>query len=130
MFYLARHLDAQVKLQAELDDALAGIDSDVAPYEVVKDLPYLDAVINEVLRLHSTIGAGLPRVVPKGGLNVLGQTFKEGTWVSVPLYNMHRNTEAWGENADEFIPERWINVGAEAKAEMMRAFAPFSIGPR
>ncbi|CCM04276.1 uncharacterized protein FIBRA_06447 [Fibroporia radiculosa] len=130
VFYLGRHLDVQAKLQAELDDALACVDSDVAPYEAIKDLPYLDAVINEVLRLHSTVGAGLPRVVPEGGLNVLGQTLKEGTWVSVPVYNLHRSTKIWGEDAGEFVPERWINVEAEAKAEMTRAFAPFSIGPR
>ncbi|CCM04277.1 uncharacterized protein FIBRA_06448 [Fibroporia radiculosa] len=130
VFYLGRHLDVQAKLQAELDDALACVDSEVAPYEAVKDLPYLDAVINEVLRLHSTVGAGLPRIVPEGGLNVLGQTLKEGTWVSVPLFSVHRSVEIWGENAGEFVPERWIDMGAEPKAEMMRAFAPFSIGPR
>ncbi|CCM03251.1 uncharacterized protein FIBRA_05377 [Fibroporia radiculosa] len=129
-FYLGRHLDAQAKLQAELDEALIDIDSDVAPYEAVKDLPYLDAVINEVLRLHSTVGAGLPRIVPEGGMNVLGQTLKEGTWVSVPIYNVHRSTELWGEDAGDFVPERWINMEADAKVGMMQAFVPFSVGPR
>ncbi|KAF9820719.1 hypothetical protein IEO21_01162 [Rhodonia placenta] len=129
-YHLARNPRIRAKLQAELDAALEGIDSDVAPYDAVKDLPYLDAVINEGLRLHSTIGAGLPRVVPPGGLTVLGQHLKEGTVVSLPLYCLHRNEVVWGENAHEFYPERWLEASADAKKEMMRSFAPFSVGPR
>ncbi|CCM03253.1 uncharacterized protein FIBRA_05379 [Fibroporia radiculosa] len=129
-YFLSRHLDVQVKLQAELDEALSCVHSDVAPYESIKNLPYLNAVINEMLRLHTPVGAGLPRIVPKGGLDVLGHVFEEGVWLSVPVYNLHRSTEIWGRNADEFIPERWIDVDAKAKARMMQSFAPFSIGPR
>jgi len=129
-YYVSRDQRVQAKLQAELDEALATVDDAVAPYDTVKDLPYLDAVINEGLRVHSTIGAGLPRIVPAGGLTVLGERFKEGTWVSVPTYTTQRNKAVWGQNADEFYPERWIGADGEAKKEMMRAFAPFSLGPR
>ncbi|PCH44271.1 cytochrome P450 monooxygenase [Wolfiporia cocos MD-104 SS10] len=129
-YYLARDQRVQAKLQAELDEALKSIDSAVAPYDAVKNLPYLDAVINEGLRLHATIGAGLPRVVPEGGLTVLGHTFKEGTWVSVPVYHLHRDESIWGENASEFYPERWIEASGDRKKAMLDAFAPFSMGPR
>lgn len=117
-------------MQAELDAALASVDSEVAPYEVVKNLPYLGAVIDEGLRLHSTIGAGLPREVPTGGATILGHHFKEGTTVSVPLYRLHRDESIWGPDAAEFRPERWIEASLERKKSMMEAFAPFSIGPR
>ena len=52
------------KLQAELDEALGaefGFDADapleeaVAPYGLIKSLPYLETVINEGLRLHSVV---------------------------------------------------------------------------
>ena len=129
-YYVARDPRIQDKLQAELDAALAGMDSPVAPFEIVKDLPYLDAVINEGLRLHSTIGAGLPREVPAGGANILGHHLKAGTIVSVPLYHLHRNESFWGPDAAEFRPERWIEASPERKKEMLDYFAPFSIGPR
>ncbi|KZT65615.1 cytochrome P450 [Daedalea quercina L-15889] len=130
MYYLSRDPRVQAKLQMELDAALASVDSEVAPYEVVKDLSYLDAVINEGQRLHSTVGAGLPREVPAGGATILGHHFKEGTWVSVPLYHLHRDESIWGSDAAEFRPERWTEASPERKKQMMDAFAPFSVGPR
>ena len=130
IYYLARDRRLQAKLQAELDEALACVDSDIAPYDAVKDLPFLDAVIHETQRLYSTVGAGLPREVPVGGATVLGHHFKAGTTLSVPLYRLHRDEAIWGPDATVYRPERWIEASAERKKVMMEAFAPFSIGPR
>ncbi|EPS94565.1 hypothetical protein FOMPIDRAFT_1054988 [Fomitopsis schrenkii] len=129
-YFLARDRRVQAKLQAELDAALSSVDSEVAPYDVVKDLPYLDAVIHEGQRLYSTVGAGLPREVPPGGATILGHHFKAGTTLSVPLYTLHRDESVWGPDAAEYRPERWIEASSEKKRAMMDAFAPFSIGPR
>ena len=120
----------KAKLQAELDGALMEADSKVASFDVIRDLPYLDAVINEGLRLHSTVGAGLPREVPEGGATILGHYLKAGTTVSVPLYYLHRDESFWGPDAAEFRPERWIEASPERKKEMLNYFAPFSVGPR
>ncbi|KAI0918273.1 hypothetical protein AcV5_002299 [Taiwanofungus camphoratus] len=130
-YYVARDQTVQQKLQAELDIAFGDVSgSGVVPFDATKRLPYLEAVINEGLRLHTTVGANLPRVAPPGGLTVLGHTFKEGTWVSAPLYSIHRMPEVWGEDANEFRPERWIEKGDDEKIKMQKAFAPFSVGPR
>lgn len=87
-------------------------------------------MINEGQRLHSTVGAGLPRVVPAGGADILGHHFDEGTVVSVPSYHIHRNEAIWGPDAATFRPERWIEASGEKRKEMMDAFLPFSVGPR
>ncbi|KAL0959891.1 hypothetical protein HGRIS_011559 [Hohenbuehelia grisea] len=106
-------------------------DNDLSAPKGAKDtpptIPYLDACINESLRLHSTSALGLPRVIPEGGLTVLGQHFPAGTVLSVPSYTIHRDPSVWGEDVDEFRPERWYegDVG-----KMMRTFNPFSFGPR
>jgi len=126
-YHLAHNPQVQQKLQKELDDALGSDDDPVATFEQVKRLPYLDAVINEALRVHSTSGIGLPRIVPEGGLTVCGRFFPEGTVLSVPTYTVHRNKEAWGEDADAFRPERWDEGD---KVAMQKAFNPFSFGPR
>lgn len=56
----------QARLHKELDESLGMDDEVVATSDEVKHLPYLDACINEALRIHSTSALGLPRMVPEG----------------------------------------------------------------
>jgi len=127
IYYLARYHHIQKKLQKELDEQLGSEDVTVATGDQVKRLPYLDACINEGLRMHSTSSLGLPRVVPEGGLTILGQFFPEGTVVSVPSYSIHRDTSVWGEDVEEYRPERWFE---RDPAAIQKTFNPFSTGPR
>jgi benzoate 4-monooxygenase len=115
------------KLQAELDAAIPA-DLDVPTFEMVRDLPYLSAVVNETLRFHSTSGIGLPRQVPVDGegIHYKGHYFPPGTVLSVPTYSIHHSKEIWGPDADEFRPERWESLTPRQK----NAFIPFSYGPR
>jgi benzoate 4-monooxygenase len=114
------------KLQKELDDALPDIDA-VPTFAQVKELPYLEAVIKETMRIHSTSSLGLPRLIPPGpGVDICGHHFSQGTALSVPAYTIHHSTEIWGPDADEFKPERWANLTERQK----EAFIPFSYGPR
>lgn len=131
-YYLARDPTVQAKLHKELDDALGAPGSiseedPVTTFEQVKRLPYLDAVINETLRIHSTSAIGLPRQAPEGGLTVLGKTFPEGTVLSVPTFTIHRDARVWGSDVEAFRPERWFEIKQD---DIQRAFNPFSFGPR
>jgi benzoate 4-monooxygenase len=126
LYHCLEHSEVVEKLQKELDDALPDIDV-VPTYAQVKDLPYVDAVIKETMRIHSTSSLGLPRLIPPGpGITLLGHHFPQGTVLSVPAYTIHHSTEIWGDDADEFRPERWESVTEKQKA----AFIPFSYGPR
>lgn len=114
------------KLQKELDEAIpAGVD--VPSFEMVQSLPYMQNVINETLRIHSTSSLGLPRVVPPGpGIEIEGKHFPANTVLSVPAYTIHHSKEIWGPDADEFVPDRWNNLTERQKI----GFIPFSHGPR
>ncbi|KAF8155951.1 cytochrome P450 monooxygenase [Crassisporium funariophilum] len=127
LYYLARNRHAQQKLHKELDEQLGTEDETVATGQQVKRLPYLDACINEGLRLHSTSALGLPRVAPQGGLTVVGEYFPEGTVLSVPSYSIHRDTAIWGNDVEDYRPERWFERDA---ADIQKTFNPFSVGPR
>lgn len=98
------------KLQKELDVAIPeGLD--VPTFEMVKDLKYMQNVINETLRIHSTSSLGLPRVVPPGeGITILGHHFPAYTVLSVPAYTIHHSKEIWGPDAEEFNPDRWESL--------------------
>lgn len=51
-YFLATNLDVQEKLQEEIDSVWAD-ESKMPSYETVNELPYLDMVISETLRLYS-----------------------------------------------------------------------------
>ncbi|KAK0466879.1 cytochrome P450 monooxygenase [Desarmillaria tabescens] len=124
IYYLARSQSVQEKLQKELDEHL---DSDVATVEQVKGHSYLQAVINEGLRVYSTLAMGLPREAPEGGIMILGNYFPGGTIISVPTYTINRDPTVFGDDVEEFRPERWLEPGSAA---MLKVFSPFSVGPR
>lgn len=126
-YYLAQNPEAQGKLQKELDEAAGLDDNPVLSYDQVKALPYLEACINEGLRLHSTSSLGLPRLVPEGGLDVLGRHYEEGTVLSVPSYTIHREEKTWGEDYEAYRPERWFEID---QTKIQKCFNPFSYGPR
>lgn len=127
LYHVVRTPGVLEKLQAELDQAIPdGVR--VPSFDMVRSLPYLEAVINETLRIHCTSGIGLPREVPphSPGVHIRGHYFPPGTVLSVPTYSMHHSVEIWGPDADEFRPERW----AYATDRQKNAFIPFSYGPR
>jgi benzoate 4-monooxygenase len=128
LYHVVRTPGVLQKLRAELDAALPK-DLYVPTFDLVRDLPYLSAVVNETLRFHSTSGIGLPRQIPDNsqGIHFKGQYFPPGTILSVPTYSIHHSTEIWGADADEFKPERWQGGLTDRQKN---AFIPFSHGPR
>ncbi|KAH1519633.1 hypothetical protein KXV87_005873 [Aspergillus fumigatus] len=99
-----------------------------------QSLPYLNAVINETLRLHHPTPGSLPRISPDGGIMIDGHLVPRDTVVGVSLFNIHR----WAENFArplEFHPERFLSKEDERYDrtflnDRLDAFQPFSMGPR
>lgn len=121
----------QVKLRAELDDAHArGALSDPPSFAETQALPYLQAVLKEALRMHPAVGLCLWRIVPAGGATLAGQYFPAGTNVGVNCWVAHRNKEVWGEDAEEFRPERWLDSSEEKLKAMNAMYMPFGLGSR
>ncbi|ENH74671.1 Cytochrome P450 67 [Fusarium oxysporum f. sp. cubense race 1] len=93
------------------------------------NLPYLDAVIRETLRVYPPAPAPMPRVVPKSGSEFGGVSYPPDTVISAQPYTIYRY-EGVFEDPDEFRPERWLSVPPEKKDRLYRAFVPFSAGQR
>ena len=71
------------------------------------NLPHLNTVINEGLRLTNPAPGGLPRIVPPGSDYYAGHFVTEGTSISVRPYTMSRLDEYFAE-PNMFLPERWL----------------------
>ncbi|KAF8253258.1 cytochrome P450 [Wilcoxina mikolae CBS 423.85] len=112
MYYLASNPAIYKKLQSILDSIFPGGDSEYS-YTKAASIPYLDAIINEALRLQPPAISSLPRVTPT-------------EVVSVPPYTVNRDPRYW-EKPAEFIPERWT----DEKPELIKdrcVYTPFTIG--
>ncbi|KAF2470248.1 cytochrome P450 [Lindgomyces ingoldianus] len=100
----------------------------------VRDLKYLNAVINEALRLCPPVPWILPRLVPSAGDIVCGTWLPGGTRVSIQAYSLHRNPSCF-HAASSFIPERWLaenseNMDSPFFNDRRDAVQTFSVGPQ
>lgn len=72
-------------------------------YNAIKQMEYLDMVVNESLRLYPP-GSRLERICKKT-VELNGVTIPKGMVVMIPAYVLHRDPEYWPE-PEEFRPER------------------------
>lgn len=127
LFYcLLTNPDSLDKLLSELDAAHDSntLSSPVPTYHETQQLPYLNACINETLRLNSALALPLERVVPPEGLTLTTPTsdnpihLPPGTIVGINPYVQHRDPSIFGADAESWRPERWLESdSSDANAE-------------
>lgn len=96
----------QKKLQLELD---ANFAADYLPFVNELDrLPYLNAVIKEIIRIQPAVPGDLPRKVPAGGTVLNNYSLPANCTVFCQSYSINR-LDIFGKDADTFNPERYMN---------------------
>ncbi|KAE8147707.1 cytochrome P450 [Aspergillus avenaceus] len=92
----------------------------------------LQAVIKETLRVCVAFPTAFPRVITPGAETVvpnLPAPLPSGTRVSANTYVLGRSREIWGDDADQWLPQRWL--GDESHRRGMDAkLVAFSRGSR
>lgn len=86
----------------------ANVSTPVPIYNEVRNLPYLDACVQEGIRMHPPFALPFERIVPKGGIEILGHFIPEGTAVGASPYVINRHKNTFGEDAEFWRPERWL----------------------
>ncbi|KDR74133.1 hypothetical protein GALMADRAFT_250969 [Galerina marginata CBS 339.88] len=94
------------------------------------NMPYLNGIINEALRLRPPVPTGLQRGPEPGtGGRMVGTIFvPEGTGIYTPPYVIHRDIQNFSPDPERFWPERWFSTDPGVKTNLA-AFLPFSLGP-
>ncbi|EKG15797.1 hypothetical protein MPH_07000 [Macrophomina phaseolina MS6] len=127
MTYLTYAVLANPALREELENEVSGLPEGFGDREC-EELPLLNAVVNETLRLYGAAPGSLPRTVPKGGANLVGHYLPEGTVVITQAWSLHRDERLWPE-AERFNPHRWLSLPPNTSPSS-RNFSPFGAGTR
>lgn len=130
LYYICSHKDVYVKLQAEVD-AFYEAQVLVSPisYLETQSLPYLQAVVKEALRMLPSIVWQLLRYAPPG-LVVDGKEIPAGTPVGMSPLAQNRDPAIWGDDADKFRPERWLEGVERSRYLESRNMTFGGSGPR
>ncbi|KAI4957492.1 hypothetical protein J4E86_004630 [Alternaria arbusti] len=131
LYYLLKFPQTFETLRQEIDERKReGRIGHYITFKESQEMPYLQAVMKEALRMHPATGLPLERVVPAGGASICDQFFPEGTIVGINSWVAHRNTSVFGPDADVFRPERWLSSDKEKLSLMDRNWMPFGLGSR
>ncbi|KAL8854774.1 MAG: hypothetical protein Q9221_000557, partial [Calogaya cf. arnoldii] len=126
-FTLSRRRDVMARLREEVE-GLGGRDP---TYEDIKGMRYLNWAIKETLRLYTVVPmntrvANKDTYIPSGG-GFDGRSpvyVRKGQMIVYQSYSLHRRTDLWGSDANDFRPERWQDARPSFE------YLPFNAGPR
>jgi cytochrome P450 len=122
LYLLSQHPGIQARLRTDIDVALNGRSPTLAE---LGNLPYLDAVLCETLRLYPPVW-GMGRE-PVSDCEVAGHPVTKGTSVLFSQWVMHRDPRFF-ERPEQFVPDRWLD-GLQKRLPKY-AFFPFGGGQR
>lgn len=127
LFYeLALHDDIQVKLMQEVDSLYAGNEGTLPPYEeILYNTPYMDMVLDEILRLHTPPFFYDRQCTESCTIN--GVFFPKNIHVLIPIYAIHMDPEIW-HDPGRFEPERFTREEKAKRHPYLHM--PFGHGPR
>lgn len=103
---IASHPDARDCVLAEVRETTHG--DGIMSYADAADLSYTQAAIKEAQRLYPVLGMSPSRIVPSGGLHVHDIYVPQGTRVGCNPVSLHRNTDIFGFDAEQYRPGRWL----------------------
>ncbi|EUC30064.1 hypothetical protein COCCADRAFT_104842 [Bipolaris zeicola 26-R-13] len=131
LYYLLKNPHTLETLRHEVNERQRqGQSSHFITFKESQEMPYLQAVMKEALRMHPATGLPLERVVPAGGAEISNMFFPEGTIVGINSWVAHRDSTIFGPDAHRFRPERWLAGDRERLAIMERNWMPFGLGAR
>jgi len=96
----------------------------------LESLKMLNACITEGLRFRPPVALTGSRVVPRGGLDILGYFIPAGTVVTTQSLSLSRQRPDLFPNYDEFDPTRWLDDDSILHSERRKCLAPFGMGAR
>lgn len=125
MAEIVRNPRVQKKVQEELDKVI-GVDRIMTENDF-SNLPYLQCVVKEAMRLHPPTPLMLPHR-SNANVKIGGYDIPKGSNVHVNVWAVARDPAVW-KNPEEFRPERFLEEDVDMKGHDLRLL-PFGAGRR
>ncbi|KAL7414525.1 cytochrome P450 [Mrakia frigida] len=131
--YLAEDTGPEIqrRLRKELMEALPTFGEQDPTFDEIQqlDAPYFEAIIQELLRLSSTVSVSYRKTLCP--TTILGHPVPTNTEVLMLIGFLGRTTGegGWKEDASKFRPERWLDEEGRFDSKAGPSL-PFSLGPR
>lgn len=132
-YLLMRHPSVVKRTRAEIDETESktskGDDSKSSTAFLPSTLPYVMAVFYETLRLYPPVPFELKQCEQE-------TTLPDGTYLPKTAvlvwctWAMNRSRLTWGEDADDFVPERWLDENGNLISKTAYEYPVFNGGPR
>jgi cytochrome P450 len=131
-YLLCKHPETQTRLRAELHSEIPNLldpSSQITSADIDR-LPYLNAVLNETMRVFPPVPLTLREAACD--TTIQGSFVPRGTTVVICPWAINTSTHLWGPDAREFNPDRWLGQGKAntGGAESNYAITTFLHGPR
>ncbi|KIM24678.1 hypothetical protein M408DRAFT_26799 [Serendipita vermifera MAFF 305830] len=126
IYSMLLHPNVQRRVHAELDGAGAGPDRILSPSEIER-LPLFQAVFKESLRWNPPAINGVPHVNTQEDV-WNGYYIPKGSLINCNIGFFMRDPRIWGEDSQEFKPERFLDVDSDKLPDM--GSVPFGFGRR
>lgn len=127
LYQLALEPEIQGKLRAEIDNYLKQNNNRILLETLLKDLPYLEQVFNETLRMYPIVDFLQRSAVEEYELPETNLKLAKNQVVLISTYGIHHD-EKYYPNPTKFDPERF--TPDEIAARHPCAYLPFGVGPR
>ncbi|KAM7512061.1 hypothetical protein LguiB_010936 [Lonicera macranthoides] len=136
IYLLCKHPTVQEKVALEIKEAtgnkeIADIDESVANLseDALEKMQYLHAALTETLRIYPAVPVDAKICFSDDTLPD-GFSVRKRDMVAYQPYAMGRMKFIWGDDAEDFRPERWLDENGSFKLESPFKFTAFQAGPR
>ncbi|KAK7446304.1 hypothetical protein VKT23_014510 [Stygiomarasmius scandens] len=128
MYCMIRFPEVQAKAQEQLDQVVGK--SRVPSFEDAKHLPYIWAIIKEILRWRTPAPLGVPHTAVSDDYYE-GYFIPKDSIVISNVWSINRDHEVYGDDCvEEFMPERHLDAAGELKDALDDGHFAFGFGQR
>lgn len=125
ILFLALHPEVQEKAYQEIMTFFPAEDT-LIDTKSLSQLEYVERVIKESLRLAPAAPTGAREAMEDFELSP-GRVSKKGTIYCIDIFGLHRRKDLWGDDANDFKPDRFLPENFSGKQQF---YLPFSSGKR